>query len=76
MSRAAFCKEYGLAYNTVSKWLAKISNAAPMTLLEVGQEAQVSYAKITVRLPGGVEVDFENSVSVDELARFCREVIR
>jgi len=75
LSRAAYCRKEGLCYQSVSKWIGRTrGKETRLALVEVQRQDEAAGAKVTVRVGGSVEVDFDSAVSLRDLACFCRDV--
>jgi len=75
LSRAAFCREQGLCYKRVGRWV-KVHRAStsPAGFVEVDLPIRSSSTGIEVWLPGSVCIRFGSDVPACTLVDFCRKV--
>lgn len=77
LSRAAYCRREGLSYQNVSKWASGNGvGSTKLTLLEVSNDGIETGWGITVRVGESIELNFPATMSMEQLALFCREVER
>ena len=71
-SASRFCREMGVCYATLKRWLGRESPR--VNLVEVTAAASSNAVALRVRLPNGIECELGSGLSRSEVAQWIREL--
>ena len=72
-SRMAFCKEYGITYNSLVGWCKQLKDKKASSGFSEVKVKTHSGLFAQVNLPGGVRIDFFHSVPVEYFQSLIRK---